>query len=108
MKKELVVEENPINAAKNAIITISIIVGIIAIIAGIALAVYKYLTPDYLDDFDEFDDDFDDDFFEDDADIAEDVTPEVAAEQYCNIKFNDTPFIRESAMSELFGVALFL
>ena len=42
--------------------------------AGIAFAVYKYLTPDYMDDFDEdFDDDFDDDFFdeEDDTDVKE-------------------------------------
>ena len=34
------------------------IVGGIAVIAGIAYAVYRYLTPDYMDDFD---DDFDDD-----------------------------------------------
>ncbi len=80
MKKELIVEDNPIKDAKNVIITISIIVGVITIIAGIAFAVYKYLTPDYLDDFDEFDDDFDDDFFEDDSEITEDVKPEVVAE----------------------------
>ena len=80
MKKELIVEDNPIKDAKNAIITISIIVGVITIIAGIAFAVYKYLTPDYLVDFDEFDDDFDDDFFEDDSEITEDVKPEVVAE----------------------------
>ena len=41
------------------------IVGGIAVIAGIAYAVYRYLTPDYMDDFD---DDFDDDFFEDEDD----------------------------------------
>ena len=35
------------------------IIGAIAAVAGIAFAVYKYLTPDYMDDFDE---DFDDDF----------------------------------------------
>ncbi len=80
MKKELTFEENPIRDAKNVIITISVIVGIVTIIAGIAFAVYKYLTPDYLDDFDEFDDDFDDDFFEDDSDIAEDVNIEAITE----------------------------
>mgnify|MGYP000184697551 FL=1 len=47
---------------------------------GIAFAVYKYLTPDYMDDFDEdFDDDFDDDFFdeEDDTDVKEEDIEEV-------------------------------
>lgn len=46
----------------------------------IAFAVYKYLTPDYMDDFDEdFDDDFDDDFFdeEDDTDVKEEDIEEV-------------------------------
>ena len=74
----VVEEETPVKKARNWFLTIAIIVGIVAIVAGIAVAVYKYLTPDYLDDFDEFDDDFDDDFFEDDQEIAEDVKPEVA------------------------------
>ncbi len=48
------------------------IVGGIAVIAGIAYAVYRYLTPDYMDDFDDdFDDDLEDDFFDD-----EDEEPE--------------------------------
>ena len=42
------------------------IVGILTIIVGICVAVYKYLTPDYLDDFEDYDDDFDDSFFDDD------------------------------------------
>ena len=71
-----IVQEDAVTSAKNAIIAICIIVGVITLIAGIAVAVYKYLTPDYLDDFDEFDDDFDDDFFDDDLDIAEDVVTE--------------------------------
>lgn len=45
------------------------IIGAIAAVAAIAYAVYRYLTPDYLEDFeDDFDDDFDDDFFEDEED----------------------------------------
>ncbi|MCR5544808.1 MAG: hypothetical protein K6F55_11755 [Eubacterium sp.] len=71
--KEVVVKEDAVESAKKAIVAICIIVGVVTLIAGIAFAVYKYLTPDYLDDFDEFDDDFDDDFFDDDQDIAEDV-----------------------------------
>ncbi len=57
----------------NKIVWALAIIGAIAAVAGIAFAVYKYLTPDYMDDFDEdfdedFDDDFDDDFFEDEED----------------------------------------
>ena len=45
------------------------ILGAVAAVAAIAYAVYRYLTPDYLEDFeDDFDDDFDDDFFEDEED----------------------------------------
>lgn len=42
------------------------IIGAVAAVAAIAYAVYRFFTPDYLEDFDEdFDDDFDDDFFND-------------------------------------------
>ena len=42
---------------------------------AIAYAVYRYLKPDYLEDFeDDFDDDFDDDFFEDEDEDDEDDT----------------------------------
>ena len=34
--------------------------------AAIGFAIYKFLVPDYLEDFDDDLDDFDDDFFEDD------------------------------------------
>lgn len=45
------------------------IVGGIAVIAGIVYAIYRYLTPDYMDEFDDdFDDDFEDDFFDDEED----------------------------------------
>lgn len=48
------------------------IVGGIAVIAGIAYAVYRYLTPDYIDEFDDdFDDDFEDDFFDDEEEESE-------------------------------------
>lgn len=52
----------------NIIIIILAIIGAVAAVAGIAYAVYRYMTPDYLDDFDDdFDEDeYDDDFFEDD------------------------------------------
>lgn len=64
---------------ENKIVWALAIIGAIAAVAGIAYAVYKYLTPDYMDDFDEdFDDDFDEDFFEDeDLDVTENDIDEV-------------------------------
>lgn len=45
-----------------------------AVVGALVFAVYKFLTPDYLEDFDDdFDDDFDEDFF-DDEDIMVDET----------------------------------
>lgn len=55
---------------KTIVITVICIVLGIAAIAGIAYLVYRYLTPDYLEDFDDdFDDDLDDDFFDDEEAI---------------------------------------
>lgn len=52
---------------KKAVLCILAIVGAVVAIAGIAYAVYRFLTPDYLENFEEdLDDDFEDDFFEDD------------------------------------------
>ena len=54
---------------KNTVLWILAIIGAVTAVAGIAYAVYRYLTPDYLEDFDDdFDDDFNDDFFEDEDD----------------------------------------
>lgn len=51
---------------KNTVLWGLAIVGAVAAVAGIAFAVYRLFTPDYLEDFEEdFDDDFDD-YFEDD------------------------------------------
>ncbi|HAF27194.1 MAG TPA: DUF4366 domain-containing protein [Lachnospiraceae bacterium] len=57
------------------------IIGAIAAVALIAYAVYRYFTPDYLEDFeDDFDDDFDDDFF-DDPEEKDQVKEESEAEK---------------------------
>ena len=51
---------------KKTILWILAIVGAVAAIAGIEYAVYRFVTPKYLEEFEEdFDDDFEDDFFED-------------------------------------------
>ena len=53
---------------KNGVLWALAIIGAVAAIAAIAYAVYRFFTPDYLEDFeDDFDDDFDDDFFEDET-----------------------------------------
>ena len=58
---------------KKVLLWILAIVGAVAAVAAIAYAVYRFLTPDYLEDFeddfeDEFEDDFMDDCFEDEDD----------------------------------------
>ena len=61
---------------KNTLVIALAVIGAIAAVAGIAYAVYKYFTPDYLEDFDsdDYSDNFDDDFieFSDDKPEAED------------------------------------
>lgn len=57
------------------------IIGAVVVVAGIAYAVYRYLTPDYLEDFD---DDFDDDFEDDDMEAEtapEDEAPRAETAQ---------------------------
>ena len=54
----------------NTVLWVLAIVGAVAAVAGIAYAVYRFLTPDYLEDFD-------DDFFEDE----EEETPEKKEEE---------------------------
>ncbi len=57
---------------KNCILWILAIIGVVAAVAAIAYGVYRFFTPDYLEDFeDDFDDDFDDDFFEDEKEDKE-------------------------------------
>ncbi|MEE1085716.1 MAG: hypothetical protein U0L05_00870 [Schaedlerella sp.] len=52
---------------KKCFITILAIIGAVAAIAAIAYTVYRFVTPDYLEDFeDDFEDEFDDYFSEDD------------------------------------------
>ena len=56
---------------KSPIITILAVIGAVVAVACIAFAVYKYFTPDYLDDFDEGDDfDEEDDLFEDEDEVV--------------------------------------
>ena len=48
---------------KNTVLWVLAVIGAVAAVAGIAFAVSRFFTPDYLEDFEEdFDDDFDDYF----------------------------------------------
>ena len=68
--QELIKREDPQEKATRRVLWVFAVIGVITAVAGIAYAVYRYLTPDYLDDFDdEFDDDFDDDFFDDEEEV---------------------------------------
>ena len=59
---------------QNALMWVLIVVGAVIAVAGIAYAVYRFFTPDYLEDFDEdFDDDFEDDFFDEEKDAEEET-----------------------------------
>lgn len=59
-----ILEKRNSETGKKVLWTLAI-VGAVAAVAGIAYAVYRYLTPDYLEDFDDdFDEDFDEDFYD--------------------------------------------
>ena len=66
-KKQVVVEKEK---KCSPLLWILAIVGFVAAVAGIAYAVYRYFTPDYLEDFE--DEDYDDDDFEDEDEDFED------------------------------------
>ena len=53
---------------KNCILWVLAIFGAVAAVAAIAYGVYRFFTPDYLEDFE---DDFDDDFEDEDLDKEE-------------------------------------
>lgn len=66
-KLKEILHKNEVEKQKNTIIWVLAIIGAVAAVAAIAYAVYRFFTPDYLEDFeDDFDDDFDDYFSEDD------------------------------------------
>lgn len=66
---------------KKTILWILAVIGAVAAVAAIAYAVYRFFTPDYLEDFeDDFDDDFDDDFFDDEEEDSVVKEPEAASD----------------------------
>ena len=68
-KKPIIVKENK----TNPLVWVLVALGAIAAVAAIAYAVYYFLIPDYIEEFDEdFDDEYDADFFDEEP-VA--VTP---------------------------------
>ena len=72
-KKQVVVEKEK---KCSPLLWILAIVGFVAAVAGIAYAVYRYFTPDYLEDFEDEDYDDDDDFEDEDEDFEDDFFEE--------------------------------
>jgi len=74
-------EEEPEKKCGRVVVWVLAIIGAVAAIAAIAYGVYRYLNPDYLDDFDfdDFDEEFDEDF-EEEEEIVEDIIEDIVAE----------------------------
>lgn len=67
---------------KNIIVWVLAVLGAVAAVAGIAYAVYCFLTPDYLEDFeDDFEDDFDDYFEDEDLEDEKDAEDEIFVDE---------------------------
>lgn len=62
---ELIHKREEDEKKKNCILWVLAIIGAVAAVAGIAYAVYRFFTPDYLEVLKTIRCDFDDDFFED-------------------------------------------
>lgn len=61
--QEYIQEKKEDERLKKTILIVLAIIGCVATVAGIAYAVYRFMMPDYLEDYDDFEDDADD--FED-------------------------------------------
>ncbi len=63
---DLMRRRNPMEKKKNTFVCVLAIMGAVALVAAIAYAVYRYMNPDYLDDFDDDFDDYEEMFSDDD------------------------------------------
>ena len=74
-------EEEPEKKCGHVVVWVLAIVGAIAAIAAIAYGVYRYMNPDYLDDFDfdDIDEEYEDDF-EEEEELVEDIIEDIVAE----------------------------
>lgn len=73
---ELVHRKDPMEKRRHVIMCVLAMIGAAAAVAAIAYAVYRYMNPDYLEDFD---DDFDD--YEDDTEATTEDEPAAATSE---------------------------
>jgi type VI protein secretion system component VasK len=73
---ELLHRKDPDEKRKHALICVLAIIGAVAAVAAIAYAVYRYMNPDYLEDFDDDFDDYEDDTQEEAEDDSSDSPQE--------------------------------
>ena len=52
--------------SKNKLLKVFAIIGVIAAVAGVVIALCKYFKPDYLEDYEDYEDDFEDDYEDED------------------------------------------
>jgi hypothetical protein len=71
-------KEDPAEKRRHVIMCVLSIIGAVAAVAGIAYAVYRYMNPDYLEDFEDDFDDYEDDTEEEasEEDASADTTEE--------------------------------
>lgn len=67
---DLIRRKDPAEKRRHVIMCVLAIIGAVAAVAGIAYAVYRYMNPDYLEDFDDDFDDYEDDSEENAEDTA--------------------------------------
>lgn len=68
LKLHEIVEKKEEKKESSILVKVLAVIGILAVVCGVIYAIYCYLTPDYLDDYDIDEDDLDEDFFEDEDD----------------------------------------
>lgn len=73
---ELIHRKDPMERRRHCIMCVLMIVGAVAAIAAIAYAVYRYINPNYLEDFD---DDVDEDYDEADSTETEEADSDKAS-----------------------------
>lgn len=76
---------NPREKKTHPLVTALAVIGGVAVVAGIACAVYQFMSPDYYDDYD--DEDFDDDFEDEEAASGEAGTADDAGAGQEEISF---------------------
>ena len=69
---ELIHRKDPMEKRRHTMMCVLAIIGAVAAIAAIAYAVYRYMNPDYLEDFEDDFDDYEDDAEDDLEDLPED------------------------------------